>query len=244
MKQQTLVAFYGKKMDRLLDLIQQIQHQIAQSPFHDFYRPYDIRQIHATIIGMEIIPGQDQPLNLNVWKKKGRRTPMDLAGIEQTLMDFLPMNLQFGGFPEDYEGFRSLGKRLFERSFELDWSSGKMVLIGWPVDSEFQPNDLLLRLRDTLYQQHQILHKYEGDTDCYLVLGRLQGLDRLNAQVLRHLKSAKQELEEKIQRNLSEYPHNVPLDLDQLSVVQYTHTTLPPSNSQSWSIDQIEELFQ
>jgi hypothetical protein len=243
MKQQTLVAFYGEKKGRLLDVIQEVQSQISRSPFSDFYKPYDSHQIHATVVGMEKIPKEGPPFNLNIWEKEGRTILMDVAGIEHTLTDFLPMNLQFGGFSEDYEGFRSLGKPLFERSFELDWSSGKMVLIGWPVDSRFQPNDTLLRLREVLYQKHQVLHKYEGDTDCYLVLGRLEGLDQLNTPALRQLQSVKQALEANIRKYLSARPHNIPLGLDQLSVVQYTETTLPRSNSRSWPIDQIEELF-
>lgn len=244
MKQHTLVAFYGEKQGNLLDLIQGIHSQILRSSLRDFFRPYDLDQIHATIVGMEKIPGEDPPFNLNVWKKKGHRVPIDPAGIENTLMRFLPMNLQFGGFPEDFEGFRSLGKRLFERTFELDWSSGKAVLIGWPVDARRQPTERLLQVRDTLYQQHQILHKYEGDKDCYLVIGRLGGLDRIDASTNRQLKSAKQELEEKIWQYLSVHLYHIPLEFDQLSVVQYTDTTLPRSKSQAWPLDQIERLFE
>lgn len=244
MKQQTLVAFYGEKKEDLSSLVQSIWTEIQQSPLKDFFIPYDIEQVHATITGLEKIPDFSLPLNLNIWEKTGRKKEMDFSGLPATVKASLPLTIQFGGFPEAFSEMKSFGQSLYQRSFQVNWTSGRVVLIGWPVDQHGRPSDALLRLRQQLYQKHQILHKYEGDNDCYLVLGRLQGLDQLSPGSISNLKTTQQELEVKIRKYLYGYPYRIQFGLDQLTVVQYTDTTLPLSNSRSRPIDQVEEFFE
>lgn len=244
MKQHTLVAFYGEKQNELKKLVQLIWDEINSSPLKLYFFPYDLPQIHSTIIGMEKIPGFPSPFNLNAWEKKGIQKQMDVEGLTRTLERFFPMTIQFGGFQEDFQEITSFGQSFFNRSFQIYWPSGKVVLVGGPMDAHGQITDALLSIREVLYQKHHILHKYQDDNDCYMVLGVIKGFKGLSTQAQQEFQSAQLQLEKKIRQYFADYPKQIQLNLDDLSVVEYTDTRLPFSSSQSWPLDQINELFK
>jgi hypothetical protein len=66
MRQVTLVAFYGEKLDELSTLITQC-HERLISILVDVFSPYDIPQVHATIVGLERPVGSARD-NANFWK--------------------------------------------------------------------------------------------------------------------------------------------------------------------------------
>ncbi len=244
MEQHTLVAFYGKKPEGLANLVHFIWEKILQSSLKDFFIPYVMDQIHATLVGMEKIPGFSQAYNLNIWEKKGTQKQMNISGLEDTLVSFFPAKIQFGGFQEEDAQVKSFGQPLFDRSFHIDWQSGRVVLIGWPIDVDGQVATTLLRLREALFQNHRILHKYEGDNDCYLVLGSLTKLDQLDTLAISNYKSEQQVLEKDIRAYMSGCPHQIRLELNDLSVVKYTDSTLPLSSSKSYTLEKVNELFK
>lgn len=241
MEQHTLVAFYGKKTEAFSFMIQSVWREIQKSSLKEFFIPYEMDQVHATICGMEQIPGFSLPFNLNIWEKTGSKKEMDFSGLPSTLESFLPLTIQFGGFPETFSTVKSFGQSLYQRSFRIDRVSGRVILIGWPVNSRGEPTETLLRLREQLHHRHQMLHKYQDDNDCYMVLGILKGLDQATPEEIQYARSAQQDLEIKIRHHLSVHPQQPGLDWDDLSVVQYTDHTLPLSNSRPRPLDSMDE---
>jgi len=60
----TIVAYYGQKPPQLLDFLGRVQARIGNALGRAF-EPYDPRQIHATIVGLEGVLRHDQLLNQN-----------------------------------------------------------------------------------------------------------------------------------------------------------------------------------
>ena len=234
MKQRTLVAFYEEKNHLLSDLIHLLWQELEASALKDYFIPYALDQIHTTFIGLEKIPNFPVPFNLNIWEKEGKKQQMVFSGLKTTLEDFFPINVQFGGFDKKYATVKSFGKTLFERSFQIQWSTGRVVLIGWPIDQNQDVVMDLFGLRQAMYLRHNILHKYHDDNDCYLVLGILkiqEDLGKISA-----LKKAGAELEDKVQQWLSRNRTTIPIALEDLSIVEYLDPSLELSSSKVWSV--------
>jgi len=81
--QATLVAIYGTKPARLAEVLRECQRLVA-NVFGDSFAPYDIDQIHATIVGLEQIPKSPQ-LNRNLSQSRDRLQQMDLPGFLSSL---------------------------------------------------------------------------------------------------------------------------------------------------------------
>ena len=79
MAQVTLVSLYGEKKSALATLIAQCQELVTNAVGAAF-TPYDIRQIHATITGLEALVGPPA-YNANFAKYRGRDVVMDFDGF-------------------------------------------------------------------------------------------------------------------------------------------------------------------
>ncbi len=79
MLQSTLVSLYGEKPESLGTLITKCQELVLRRAGKAF-TPYETRQIHATIFGLERKVGSEN-LNLNFWRCRGREVRMDFDGL-------------------------------------------------------------------------------------------------------------------------------------------------------------------
>ncbi len=233
--QKTLVALYGPKEKNFQHFIQNIWNLIKQSPLHQYFKPYQLPQIHATIIGLEKFVEEGKIYNANIWKKKGRKQEMNFEGFIDTFNSFFPMTIQFGGFEETYDAFRSLDQKAFIRSFQINETTGQLVLIGWPINKKTgKVENQLLLLRDSLFFKHQILHKYQKDNDFFLVLGHLDGDQEFKEEILR--------LNETIRRYLLKNPIQFTVTDKDLSIVQYEKETLEIASSQQWTLKDFNKV--
>lgn len=131
--QVTLVSFYGNKHKEFANAITRWQQLVAQA-FGSAFTPYDVRQIHATIIGLERLRA---PLyNANFAKHREREVAMDLTGFLAYLRGcaHIPFTVQLGGFANRAYPFTSRATNPYERSFSVQ--GDKVVVMGWPVRDE------------------------------------------------------------------------------------------------------------
>jgi hypothetical protein len=185
-RQATLVAFYGTKRAPVARLLRswqdRLNRSIRQLGAEIVFRPYPLAQIHATILGLEKVPGLGLR-NRNLHELRGGAAAMRLPELLGFILDsgYLPFDVRFGGFADRDDPFRSRGARPYHRSFSIQ--GGTAVVIGWPVrGARASPEGwppVLDELRRSA-QRFNILHRWhrelsDVDNDLYLRLGVLDG---------------------------------------------------------------------
>lgn len=174
--QVTLVSFYGEKNGKVVEFIRFCQDKLSKLLLSAF-RPYEMEQVHATIIGLEGCRLEDKIKNENFHSFSKEERFMSAVELLDYLRsdDFPSFNIRIGGYRhhEDY-GFLSQSKHPYLRSFSIQ--SSIAVAMGWPYDDENFP-DTLERLRRH-FNELNILHRWhrkpsEKDNDFYFVLGRV-----------------------------------------------------------------------
>ncbi len=230
-KQLTLVSFYGNKAGGLGLVINSCIQKIQQSPLGEFFRPYDIKQIHGTIIGMERVDDETNSFyNLNIATSSKNNITMDFFNFSPTVHKNFPMTLQFGGFHPSFNGFTSAGELPNTRSFQIQWKNRKVVLMGWP-HSNGKFTDQLNNIRTSFLENCNISHKYKNDNDLFMVLGEINRPNNLSLLEKTQLALDTEQLEASIRNYLYQHPKNIILDLNSLSIAQYTNPTLPISHT-------------
>lgn len=128
--QLTLIALYGNKDTYLAAAITQWQ-QLAALALGSAFMPYELHQIHATIIGLE--RHHAPAYNANFAKYRAREITMDFTGVLAYLREcgHFPFTVQLGGFANRNYPFTSREKMPYERSFSVQ--GDKVVGMGWPV---------------------------------------------------------------------------------------------------------------
>jgi hypothetical protein len=166
----TLVAHYGDKPVALSDLVGRLHGRL-----HDLlgpvFRPYELEQVHGTVIGLEGCRQGDQLKNQNSGEM------MNLDGLVAFLRgpQFRSITVQVGGFQQDAQyPFRSRRTHPYLRSFSVQDEIA--VAMGWPREADGFPNSLD-RLRRA-FQEFGVRHKWhrtedEIDNDLFFVLGTL-----------------------------------------------------------------------
>lgn len=245
MRQVTLVALYGPKAPELERWLKACQTQVEEL-LGTTFQPYDLQQLHATIVGLE----RSGTNNANFFIYRGKQARMNLTG----LLNFLrlggrfPFHIQLGGFQEREYPFTSWGQTPYHHSFSLQ--KDNVVLVGWPLHGPL-PNPALPRLAmsdwiqesrsypnvlDELrraFQSFNALHKYhrtltDVDNDFFLRLGVLKSAP-LDAAV-------QKEVEAKMRDYLSRTPLVIEVGLAELSIVAYEDESLPLRTSEPWSL--------
>lgn len=227
MKQVTLVSLYGEKPAILSNLIMRCSDIIRETEFRRIFQPYHPHQIHGTLFGMEKIIGFPECLNANTWIHAGRREAMNFRPLRETVMRYLPMTVRFGGFGKTFHGFTSFGKFPYERSFQVQWTTNKVTLIGWPHrNEEFSPN-LLNTFRSDAATKCNIRHKYDDDNDLFLVIGEIAGWQFLPDSERKEILNAASMLEEKVREFLERNRIDVEIGPDQVFIARYDKESLP-----------------
>ncbi|MEY2859458.1 MAG: hypothetical protein RLZZ74_3771 [Cyanobacteriota bacterium] len=231
-KNVSLVAFYGDKPDAFASLIQKLQtylanHQLLQAKFI----PYQLAQVHGTIIGCEGWKTNAGVINQWFQEKRQSTRYIDFAGLINYLNHQvnLPITICFGGYDRQTNyNFLSRGQHLYNRSFQLQSADNNTipVLIGWSWQN-YTVTLAIDNLRREL-QQFNLLHKYHEtpdavDNDFYLRLGTI------NADLsLSELEAIATEI-----RNLLEAQAAlcIPIQLENLAFVQYEDLALTPATT-------------
>jgi hypothetical protein len=227
MKQLTLVSLYGQKMKSLAQLIQGCTEIIQKSALRQVFRPYSPNQIHGTIVGMEKLMGYSKHFNANLEATSGNKLEMDFTKLLPTLSQHLPMTIRFGGFSSEFNDFNSFGGSPYQRSFQVQWSSNRITIIGWPhAKGDFTTTRQLNGLRDSITANCNISHKYRDDNDLFMVLGEIISLDRFSESEIEKLHTAASSVEKEVRDYLAGQKLDVVIDLDSVSVVQYEDETL------------------
>jgi hypothetical protein len=232
MPQLTLISLYGDKPEKLAALIAECQDLAAKAIGSAFTR-YDLRQVHATIIGMERCEGTVAG-NANFSKYRGREVAMDFAGFLAHLRRSaqIPFEVQIGGFANRDYPFTSRNARPFLRSFSVQ--GDKLVVLGWPVRGEPREYPLALDQLRRAAQDFEILHSYHRETndidnDFFFRIGMIDP-----KAVTMEKKSA---LENQIREFLSNQPPlPVPIRLEDIFVAAYESDQLPLSSTRTWSL--------
>ncbi|NER30658.1 MAG: hypothetical protein F6J89_24335 [Symploca sp. SIO1C4] len=247
MRQVTLISLYGEKSLELVNLIRHCQKMIAGITGIEFI-PYELPQIHATILGLEQVIGTPMH-NSNLAKYQSLSKKMDVCGFINWLQrsEYVPFQIQIGGFDNCGYDFTSRGQRPYERSFSLQ--GDKAVIMGWPIrhpplgetssnksnlpqPTSYYPNTLD-QIRKAA-QSFNILHAYhrtsaDVDNDFYFRIG-LFNPDTLD-------NSSKESLEKDIRDFLSTTtPIIVKLTPANLYVASYDDEKLPVNSTKLWSL--------
>jgi hypothetical protein len=236
MAQVALVAYYGEKPPQLFNLITACQQQLKQALGAAFL-PYEVAQVHATILGMEQSPAAPGE-NDNFVQHRRERRQMDFAGLLETVRTTtgLPLTIQLGAFADRPYPFTSRGCTPYDRSFTQQ--GDKAVLMGWPVDLTRKGRQAYPEQLDVLrraFQPFNFLHKYhrmpqDVDNDFYFRIGLIDNSLVTAARLLtvaadlRHYLSIRQ-------------PLRLPVGQEQLCFVAYQDERLPTASTRSWPVD-------
>lgn len=233
----SLVALYGAKPGALKYVLESIWRKIKSTELGACFKPYSLEQVHSTLIGMESLPGSNPPIHANRLKKLKVKTEMNFSGFAERVANALPLVIQIGGFEPSFDGFTSLGALPYARSFQINWKSGRVILMGWPMEEGSGiANQQLLTLRETMETHHHIQHKYEGDNDFYMVLGQLESLDSYSESVRTTLRAEAKQVEDSIRSQLANHPLNLRLEISEISLVRYKEETLDLDSTEAWPL--------
>lgn len=243
--QLTIVSHYGKKSVELINSISILQNKLSECLGFAF-KPYEMEQVHGTIIGLEgVLTAKGI---LNKWFKENRNEDKYIE--PEHLLRFIKsdaikeIKLKIGGyhFHKDY-GFKSREQHPFLRSFSLQGEIA--VAMGWPMENDKYVKTLY-QLRKN-FEQVGILHKWHKeeyeDNDFFFVLGRINR-KYANPVVLERTAS-------QLRLILAEIDECITIGKDTMSIVAYIDPQLPITTSRAFSFDDkfltsklINQLYQ
>ncbi len=247
MKQVALTMFYGPKPSNLSALIVECQGRVA-SMLGEYFQPYDLHQVHATLVSLEEIQGSSE-MNLNYGKYRGQHRRMDFHGLLEFIRmgGSFPFQVQIGGFRDQDYPFVSQGQRPYKRSLAV--IGDKVVVIGWPIHNEAIELDgtkalrldrgectyppILEEIRRSL-QKFNVLHTYHHvdtdiDNDFYFRIG-----------LVPHL-SLDDPCREQVEQNMRQFfsarkPVILDVTLSDVFVASFEDNKLLPGSTQIWPI--------
>jgi hypothetical protein len=252
----SLVAFYHHKPQELTELIQKIQIYLSDI-FHQQFTPYELEQVHSTVIGCEGLKAEAGIINRWYFQHQSQTKYMNFDNFLDYLNHnkYLPTIIRFGGYDRSKNyNFFSRSQHPYLRSFQLQPAADNTwipVLIGWSFQDNFITNKIDNLRRDA--QQFNLLHKYHGtpeviDNDFYLRLGTIQGesttekTDEISAKVRHCARPCGSRCADSFAgafaiathiRSLLEKqsPVNITLDRENLAFARYQDLSLPPATT-------------
>lgn len=232
----SLVAYYGNKPSELEQLISELQ-QLLKDNFTTNFLPYDIKQIHGTIIGCEGVKTESGIVNKWFYTLRNEIKYIKYEGLLNYFLTskLFPLDICFGGYqPKTNYQFLSRNRHPAVRSFQLQTSQDHTlipIIIGWSLQKQIITTDID-NVRRNL-QQFNYLHKYHKnfddiDNDLYLRLGTIIG--NFSPKSIAD-----------IQHRINYYLQNrksliIPLERENLSIVKYQDLTLPISTTEIYSL--------
>lgn len=230
--QATLVSQYGKKTDEFSSYVKRCQEELTTS-LSSVFMPYEIAQVHSTIIGLEGCCRNSRIENTNFREHRQKVRLM----VPSEFLTFLrssslpAFDVQIGGYveAEDY-GFLSQGKHPYLRSFSIQGVVA--VAMGWPTDGTNTLDDFRRSFNPV-----NVLHKWHKaesdiDNDFFFVLGRV------------NQDSVSEETVDNAATHMRHFmanadPITVNVNRTSLQIVCYSDTQLPISTSIAHAIDDL-----
>jgi hypothetical protein len=228
----SLVAFYGDKPLQLIALIKQLQNYLAN---HELtgkqFIPYQLEQVHGTIIGCEGIKTKLGIINKWFYERRGETIPINFANLIdylQTQVD-LPLTIRLGGYDRTHDyNHLSWQQHLYSRSFQLQPGVNQTipVIIGWSWANNSVSLEIDILRRNL--QKFKLLHKYHTtvetvDNDFYMRLGTIDS--PLTSEI-------RQGIATEICNLLETQPATyIPLNIDNLAFAQYQDLSLTPATT-------------
>ena len=242
----SLVAFYGDKPTELINLIARLQTHLANhSLLSNKFIPYQLEQVHGTIIGCEGYKTDSDIVSRWFKERRQEKKYINIPDLLDYLQQIdLPITIRFGGYQRQTNyNFLSRGQYLSDRSFQLQVIEGNTipVLIGW----SWQNNSVTLSI-DNLrrsFQQFGLLHKYHIhpnsiDNDFYLRLGTIN--TQLSTEEINIIATSV--------RDLLAISVLIPIKTNNLAFAQYQDLQLTPATTKiipvnSITANQLEQLY-
>ncbi|MGR9087195.1 MAG: hypothetical protein ACU841_08985 [Gammaproteobacteria bacterium] len=230
--QAALVSHYGGKTGILRDLIRSCQDKLSELLLSSFH-PYELEQVHGTVIGLEGWRVDDQIMNQSYQRYRNEKRFMSPQRLLELLRsgELPSFDIRVGGYrPHQDYGFLSQNKHPFLRSFSIQ--NQIAVAMGWPCNGN-RCSEALNELRYR-FNELNVLHRWHRspgaiDNDFYFVLGRIDRRFLSDARI--------QRAEEAMRLFLSERSEMyVPIDPSVLSIVGYLDTQLPLQTSCSFQV--------
>jgi hypothetical protein len=221
-----LVSHYGPKSREPSDFIESCQSEVSEG-LPGIFRPYEMEQVHATLIGLEGWRSPGGLMNAQ-YATHGTTAIMNLKAALEDLSarKFLPVPVRFGGFRPDEVPFQSRGLTPYKRTFAIQ-DTNIVVAVGWPCVKLGEQENYgreIDGLRRHL-NRFGILHKYydprtETDNDYFFVLGKVDGK--------RVSREAREALSEHVREQLAGLtPLRLQVSLKTVGVAAYTNEDLP-----------------
>lgn len=236
----SLIAFYGNKPQQLTTLIQNLQNYLSNHQLiQDRFIPYQLTQVHGTIIGCEGLATESGVINKWFRDYRQQTRYIDFSGFLDYLQHQvdLPLTIRFGGYHRhgNYH-FLSRQQSLYLRSFQLQTAASQTlpVLIGWSW-CDHQVKLSIDNLRRN-FQQFNLLHKYHrdpkaSDNDFYLRLGTIEG--ELDGETIETIADEVRCLLE------NQPPSYISLQPENLTFAQYQDLSLNPLTTKVVSFNKI-----
>ena len=235
----SLVAFYGNKPLELQQLIIELQ-QLLQQQLASNFIPYDLEQIHATIIGCEGIKTKAGIISKWFYELRNEIKYLNYAGLVNYFLTtkLLPLDISFAGYKiqQDYQ-FYSNNQHPYYRSFQIKKSETNIlipIVIGWSL-KQIITTELDTIRRDL--EQFNYLHKYHKlpqdiDNDLYLRIGTIKSNHSFDSIAA-------------IQNQIIDYLGNrakttVCLSKENLAFVQYQDLSLPISTTKIYPLAELK----
>ena len=228
----SLIAFYGNKPPQLKNLIRELQACLVDCKLiQNKFVPYQLEQVHGTIIGCEGRKTKSGIVNQWFDKRRGEIRHIDLEEFVNYLRQQmqLPLTIRFGGYNRTQEyNFFSRSEHLYLRSFQLQVVEDRIIpiLIGW----SWNDREVTLAI-DNLrrsFQKFNLLHKYHTtpdaiDNDFYLRLGTINTqLSVIEIEAIAN----------KIRNLLANKPAlYIPIDKENIALAQYKDLSLTPAKT-------------
>ena len=220
----SLVSHYITKPQGLINLIINLQN-ILFDLFSKAFTPYQIEQVHGTIIGMETSLINGHLFGKWCIENEEKMNPIQTEMLKEFLQHKIaPFSIQIGGYHPgvDY-GFESRNEIPFERSFSIQ--SSRAVINGWPVvkkNTQISADKSLADFRNK-FKPFNICHKWNKDgyedNDFFMVLGKVDQI-RLDEERIKiggdHIRDY-----------LSTTETIIEIDDHSLSLVEYESPELP-----------------
>ncbi|MBN1598902.1 MAG: hypothetical protein JW894_11470 [Bacteroidales bacterium] len=230
--QLTLVAQYGEKDELFISRLNKYIDLIKNSGLEEYFSPYKMEQIHGTLIGLECVNEFEPEINNNIWAQKGLKIKMDLRPMWNCLDSYFPMNIRVGGYNEDEVPFLSNNEIPYLRSFFVNLNSGKVVLMGWPMNASNKYCSSLWEFRQEMERNCNTAHKYQNDNDYYFVLGTIDIKPTTDTAVQYEIQELILSAEAKLRKHISKNPIEFRLQEKDISMVRYINENLDPETSE------------
>jgi hypothetical protein len=228
----TIVSHYGGKSDNLTSLIKMIQDKLSENLLSSF-RPYEISQVHGTIIGLEVTETTNGFVSKWYLENKKKEKPIDFERLIAFLKDDIRnIVIKIGGYQLHKEyGFQSRNQHPYNRVFSFQGEIA--VAMGWPIinieDDTY--TDSLYQLRKD-FEKINFCHKWHKDeykdNDFFFVLGRIEPTG-INSSLLQRTSA-------ELRNILSGIDERIVVGQESLSVIAYLDEQLPLMTSRQHKI--------